>query len=377
MSRNITTDDALRMMKKIQSSGGGGASSLTDLGITATATELNYVKGVTSSIQTQLNGKVPTSRTINGKALTGNITLSASDVGASASDHNHDTIYAKIDHTHTGYAPSNHNHDTVYSKLDHTHSGYATSNHNHDTVYSKLGHNHDGVYLPIAGGTITGALTANTVTSDSTMTSKGKFEAKNNIEVYGATPYIDFHFGSSTADNTSRIIESASGTLTINGVTLKKTGVLGARDLTVSNSTIVCAPTRNTTTTYATNMYVGETGTYYRTTNTSSRTIKHDIKALSNDDLNAERLYDLEVVQFKYNEGIITDTDDSRYDATLPGFIIENMNEVYPIAVDKPSDNVKEWSWNTQYLIPPMLKLIQEQHKELEQLKDEVQMLKG
>ena len=32
-----------------------------------------------------LSGYVPTSRTINGKALTGNITLSASDVGALAS----------------------------------------------------------------------------------------------------------------------------------------------------------------------------------------------------------------------------------------------------------------------------------------------------
>lgn len=117
MSRYITTEDALRMMKKIQSSGGGGASSLTDLGITATADELNFVKGVKSSIQTQLNNKA-------------------------ASDHNHDTIYAKVDHTHTGFATSNHNHDTVYSKLDHTHTGYAPSNHNHDTVYSKLGHTH-------------------------------------------------------------------------------------------------------------------------------------------------------------------------------------------------------------------------------------------
>lgn len=51
-------------------------------GVTATTTELNYIDGVTSNIQTQLNGKVPTSRTINGKALSSNITLSASDIGA-------------------------------------------------------------------------------------------------------------------------------------------------------------------------------------------------------------------------------------------------------------------------------------------------------
>lgn len=40
-----------------------------------------------------LNGYVPTSRTVNGKPLSGNISLSASDVGASASGHNHDDKY--------------------------------------------------------------------------------------------------------------------------------------------------------------------------------------------------------------------------------------------------------------------------------------------
>lgn len=69
--------------------------TLSNLGITATASELNkldgatvttqeinYLDGVSSSIQTQLNGKVPTSRMVNGKPLSSNITLSASDVGA-------------------------------------------------------------------------------------------------------------------------------------------------------------------------------------------------------------------------------------------------------------------------------------------------------
>lgn len=51
--------------------GGTGATSAADalknLGLTATATELNYTDGVTSNIQTQLNGKV---------SLTGNETIS-------------------------------------------------------------------------------------------------------------------------------------------------------------------------------------------------------------------------------------------------------------------------------------------------------------
>lgn len=64
-------------------------------GVTATTAELNYVNGVTSNIQTQLDGKaasdhshsnyVPTTRTVNSKVLSSNITLSASDVGADAS----------------------------------------------------------------------------------------------------------------------------------------------------------------------------------------------------------------------------------------------------------------------------------------------------
>lgn len=39
--------------------------NLSDLGITATATELNYMDGVTSSVQSQLNGKASTSHTHN------------------------------------------------------------------------------------------------------------------------------------------------------------------------------------------------------------------------------------------------------------------------------------------------------------------------
>ena len=74
----------------------GVSATATELnkldGVTATTTELNYVDGVTSNVQTQLDGKVPTSRTVNGKALSSNITLSASDVGAAASSHTHNYV---------------------------------------------------------------------------------------------------------------------------------------------------------------------------------------------------------------------------------------------------------------------------------------------
>lgn len=56
--------------------GGTGATSaagaLTNLGITASATELNFCDGVTSAIQTQLNGKLSTSGTAAKATADGN-----------------------------------------------------------------------------------------------------------------------------------------------------------------------------------------------------------------------------------------------------------------------------------------------------------------
>ena len=68
------------------------ASSITD--VTATFTEINYTDGVTSSIQTQLNtltsDKVPKTTTVNGHALSGNISVTASDVGLGNVDNTSD-----------------------------------------------------------------------------------------------------------------------------------------------------------------------------------------------------------------------------------------------------------------------------------------------
>lgn len=65
-------------------------ASLESLGISATPTEINHIAGATSNIQNQLNAKVPTSRTINGKALSSNISLTYSDVDAAPEEHTHD-----------------------------------------------------------------------------------------------------------------------------------------------------------------------------------------------------------------------------------------------------------------------------------------------
>lgn len=58
------------------------AAALTNLGITATASELNYVDGVTSNIQTQLNGKSATSHNHNSAYISKDLQITGDNGGA-------------------------------------------------------------------------------------------------------------------------------------------------------------------------------------------------------------------------------------------------------------------------------------------------------
>lgn len=60
--------------------------------------------------------------------------------------------------------------------------------------------------LPTTGGTVTGATTFNYALT-----------LKSGLELYGPQPYIDFHFGNSTADYTARLIENVIGNLQVLG----------------------------------------------------------------------------------------------------------------------------------------------------------------
>jgi phage minor structural protein len=161
---------------------------------------------------------------------------------------------------------------------------------------------------------------------------------------------------------------SAAGDVVLGGQSYAWYNVWTER-LNVTGERLKCLPTWDNTCTYEPNVYVGNTGMFTRTTATSSKTIKHDIEELGSlETLDPKKLYDVDVVQFKYNEDIITDKDDARYGKDLPGFIIEDLAEKYPVVVDRPSDNVKEWSWNQRYMIPAMLKLIQEQNERIKML---------
>lgn len=134
----------------------------------------------------------------------------------------------------------------------------------------------------------------------------------------------------------------------------------------------------NTTT--SPNMYISSYGNIRRTTNTSSRRYKTEIKDIKDENLNPENLYKLKIRQFKYKTDYFSNKKDERYNKNLIGFIAEEVADIFPVAADYETDkngNKYVENWNEKYIIPAMLKLIQDQHIEIEELKKRVEKLEG
>lgn len=151
---------------------------------------------------------------------------------------------------------------------------------------------------------------------------------------------------------------------TINGTDISMSGSITSRQITCTN----LASNSAESTTSKPNVFAYNAGRLIRSTNTSSRRFKDDIKPLENDDLNPDKLYDIGIYQFKYRQDYLSNQKDTRYRKDLIGFIAEEIFEKYPIAADYEIDKdgkVVVNAWNEQYLIPAMLKLIQDQHMQL------------
>lgn len=133
-------------------------------------------------------------------------------------------------------------------------------------------------------------------------------------------------------------------------------------------------------TTSAANAYISAdgNGVLAKTSKTSSRRFKDSITPELDEDLNPEHLYDVDVIQFKYKKDYFTNEDDIRYRKNMIGLIAEDVYDKYKIAADwhVESGEVLVDGWNEQYIIPALLKLIQNQHKELQEQRKEIDQLK-
>lgn len=125
----------------------------------------------------------------------------------------------------------------------------------------------------------------------------------------------------------------------------------------------------NRTYSSAGNMYVTANGIFGRSTSSSQR-YKEDITVA---DLSCfSGLYNLPVKKFKYKSGYLCG-DDERCGQYLYGFVVEDLVDVLPCAVEhitnENGESVPEM-WNSNIIIPALLKLIQD-------LNTRVQALEG
>ena len=122
----------------------------------------------------------------------------------------------------------------------------------------------------------------------------------------------------------------------------------------------------HTTTSSTANGYVNaSTGLIARST-ASSAQYKHDIVNLTDvPELDPKALYELPVRAFRFNQDYLPETDD-RSDVLVPGFIAEEVDAIYPAAVDYSNGQVE--TWNDRMLVPGLLALIQDLNNRVKEL---------
>lgn len=108
----------------------------------------------------------------------------------------------------------------------------------------------------------------------------------------------------------------------------------------------------------------------YKLSSSSKRYKKH-VKNMTSSE--AERLLDIPVVWFKYNEGYLAPGD--RFEGKpLPGFYAEDVYNAFPEgAMLNESGQVEDWNYRT--MVPAMMKLIQDQQETINSLIKRIERL--
>lgn len=110
-------------------------------------------------------------------------------------------------------------------------------------------------------------------------------------------------------------------------------------------------------------LYVDQNGLLQ--SSTSSARYKKDISTEFNEDLDPHKLYDLPVKQYQYKD---EHKDKQLVEGMQVGLIAEDVDKYYPNACQYNADGEPE-SWRERIVLPAMLKLIQEQKAEIDELR--------
>ena len=148
---------------------------------------------------------------------------------------------------------------------------------------------------------------------------------------------------------------------------------ISSRNFVLNSSGFSHSSVYNSTTSSSPNLCISSGGSFLRSSY-SSRRYKTDVTENINEKISPEKLYDINVVSYKYKKDYLPLTD-QRYGKDIIGFITEDIYEKYPIACNFDENGLPEM-WNINILFPAALKLIQEQHKEIIALSDEIESMK-
>lgn len=115
------------------------------------------------------------------------------------------------------------------------------------------------------------------------------------------------------------------------------------------------------------NVVVWPNGLFLRSASSSKR-YKEEITEQIPDRLDPHKLYELPVKSYKYKPGYLRDGDIYEGKERI-GLIVEDVADIYPDAVNYDASGQAEM-WNSQILLPAMLKLIQEQNERIKRLEE-------
>ena len=232
---------------------------------------------------------------------------------------------------------------------------------------------------------VTGTLSAGTFSPSSIST--GSITASGNVSVTGTLSAGTFSPSSISTGSISGTGLSITGSGTIGDLTISKPSAGGAKlestgtiylsgnalsfsrsngvKFTVGNSSIGVQALANAGLQTGSALVMTHDG--YLAPSASSRRFKKNIRDIQED---VTALYDLCVREFKYKSKYIAETDE-RADRYIPGFIAEEVDEIMPIAAIHNTEGLSQ-DWDVRVIVPMMLKLIQDQHKEIELLKTKI-----
>ena len=225
-----------------------------------------------------------------------------------------------------------------------------------------------------------GNVTANSLTSNNATITGGKIKitgsnsASDLLRVENSSNSSIFSYiqpvGAGFVGSSGRVDIMAKGSSSNHSLI----DISGSTTTTIKDNGITSQGIYNNTSSSSANMRIDSSGVFYRATGSSKRW-KTDISKNIEERLNPQKLYDLPIKQFKYKPNYL-DKKDVRYGKNILGFIAEDVQEIYEPATEYDEDGQVEM-WNSDVIIPAMLKLIQEQHTEIEQMKKEIEELKG